>query len=244
VAVDHTHAFAGGVLYPVEPHTNGSSFFERLRTEFVRRLMKKLEKERAAAAVSSFLSGTEASVGVRIGSTAWCHNPSSQDHVRIGESAICRGIIRIENFKPGHVVIGAFTYMGDDCILSCAERIEIGRYTMLAHGVQVFDNDSHPINATERQHDYLILLGHATPPRPPIATAPIIIGEHVWIGLESIILKGVRIGDNSIIAAGSVVTRDIPANVIAAGNPARVVRQIAVSELSMAEAAAAAGPLS
>jgi acetyltransferase-like isoleucine patch superfamily enzyme len=55
---------------------------------------------------------------------------------------------------------------------------------------------------------------------------PISVGNNVWIGAQSIILSGVTIGDNSIIGAGSVVTRDIPANVVAAGNPCRVLKSI------------------
>lgn len=57
-----------------------------------------------------------------------------------------------------------------------------------------------------------------------IETSPIVIGDNVWIGMNSVVLPGVQIGDNVAIGAGSVVTRDIPSNVIAAGNPCRVLR--------------------
>jgi acetyltransferase-like isoleucine patch superfamily enzyme len=69
-------------------------------------------------------------------------------------------------------------------------------------------------------------------PKPVIATAPVKIGAHVWIGFNSIILKGVTIGDRSVVAAGSVVTKDIPADVLVAGNPARVIRSLVAAEQS------------
>jgi acetyltransferase-like isoleucine patch superfamily enzyme len=59
-----------------------------------------------------------------------------------------------------------------------------------------------------------------------VAAAPVIVEDNVFVGANSIILKGVTIGENSVIGAGSVVTRSIPANVIAAGNPARMLRQL------------------
>jgi maltose O-acetyltransferase len=59
------------------------------------------------------------------------------------------------------------------------------------------------------------------------AAKPIVIGNNVWLGGGAIVLAGVTIGENSVIGAGAVVTRDIPPNVVAAGNPARVIREIA-----------------
>lgn len=64
-----------------------------------------------------------------------------------------------------------------------------------------------------------------------IAAAPVQIGSHAWIGFNSIILKGVTIGDRSVVAAGSVVTHDVPADTLVGGNPARVLRTIAEPEL-------------
>ena len=74
----------------------------------------------------------------------------------------------------------------------------------------------------------LATLDHDLDPekRPILHPAPICIGRRVWIGAGVVITKGVTIGDNSVIAAGAVVTRDIPANVIAAGVPAKVLREL------------------
>lgn len=86
--------------------------------------------------------------------------------------------------------------------------IYIGRGTMFS-----FNNTI--LTSTHDCHDINIIKAY-----------PVVIGENVWITSNVTILPGVHIGDNSIIGAGSVVTRDIPANVFAAGNPARVIKQI------------------
>jgi len=81
----------------------------------------------------------------------------------------------------------------------------------MASGVYITDSDWHGI------YDRLDYIG---------ASRPVSIGTNVWLGDSVIVCKGVTIGDNSIIGAGSVVTGDIPANVVAAGNPARVIREL------------------
>ena len=123
-------------------------------------------------------------------------------------------------------MIHSNVYIGDDTLISCTESIEIGSMTMIAHGVQIFDNDSHPLNSQEREFDYLIITNQKSGDRPKINTSPIKIGNNVWIGFNSIITKGVSIGDRSIVAAGSVVTKDVPANTLVAGNPAKIIREV------------------
>lgn len=107
--------------------------------------------------------------------------------------------------------------IADYCLLcpgvrvDSASSVRIGSNTMLAAGAYVTDADWHDIYDRSK---------------PIGRTAPVILGDNVWVGDSSIVCKGVNIGDNSVIGAGSVVTSDIPANVIAAGNPARVIREL------------------
>ncbi len=107
--------------------------------------------------------------------------------------------------------------LGDNVLISPGVRIissygiEIGSNTMIASDVYISDSDWHGI------YDRTSEAGQAR---------PITIAENVWIGLGAIIGKGVTIGRNSIIGAGSVVTRDVPENVIAAGNPCQVIRAL------------------
>lgn len=102
--------------------------------------------------------------------------------------------------------------------LTSKRRIEIGDDTMIAANVIIVDSDFHA--AWPPQHRW-------TASSSPF-DKEVIIGRNVWIGMNTIVLKGSHIGDNSIIGAGSVVNGHIPANVIAAGNPARVIRTLGI----------------
>jgi len=111
--------------------------------------------------------------------------------------------------------------IGDYCLIcpgvriAASRQISIGNSCMIASGAYLTDSDWHDI------YDRSMPVGKS---------APIILEENVWIGDSAIVCKGVTIGKNSIIGAGSVVVSDIPANVIAAGNPARVVRELDTNE--------------
>ena len=97
---------------------------------------------------------------------------------------------------------------GNNMIVA-GDSVTIGRGCQIAWGVTICDSDSHRLYEA----------GVAKPD-----TGPIIIGDHVWIGMNATILKGVTIGDGAVVAAGSVVTRDVPPSALAAGNPARIVK--------------------
>lgn len=98
------------------------------------------------------------------------------------------------------------------CIILDVNKVWIGNNVFLAPNVQIYTAD-HPIDPMER------LMGKEF-------AKPIVIGNNVWIGGGTIICPGVRIGDNVTIGAGSVVTKDIPENVIAVGNPCKIIREI------------------
>jgi acetyltransferase-like isoleucine patch superfamily enzyme len=219
------HAFADVSVHDLVPRTP-TGLFDRLWTRLVVKLFWRIEQQQLQWASQSFLDGAVVGSGCRITARAWCVNPGPRENVSIGDRVICRGLIESERFHPGTVVIGDEVYLGDDTILSSAERIEIGRNTMLAHGVQIFDNDSHPLDPALRERDQRIAVGAEQGARRGIARSPVVIGERVWIGFNSIVLKGVRIGDGAIVAAASIVTNDVPPNTVVAGNPAHVVREI------------------
>jgi acetyltransferase-like isoleucine patch superfamily enzyme len=106
------------------------------------------------------------------------------------------------------------------------EKIDIGSDCLISWNVGIADSDFHPLEPAQRIIDAQALAPYfkGRPPRPRLKTAPVKIGTNVWIGMNAVILKGVTIGDNSVVAAGAVVTKSIAPNTIVAGNPAVVVK--------------------
>ena len=117
----------------------------------------------------------------------------------------------------GHGIhIGEHVYINAGCTFLDGADITIGAHTLIGPNVQIY-TPHHPLNYMERR-------------KPEEYSYPVTIGEDCWIGGGTVICPGVTIGDRSIVGAGSVVTKDIPADTLAAGNPARVIRQLTPDE--------------
>lgn len=146
--------------------------------------------------------------------------------IRIGENTHIRGTLLLFPYGK-EIKIGDNCYIGENSILWSGDWIEIGNDVLISHNVNIVDTNSHEINDKERAAGYLnmIINGHSTQ-KGNIKTAPIKIGSHAWINFNSSILKGVTIGDGAIIAAGSVVTKDVPPYTLAGGNPAQVIKSL------------------
>ena len=127
----------------------------------------------------------------------------------------------------GSCTVGDFTLLNGALVMA-EERIEIGSHCLISWNVGIADSDFHPLEPAQRRIDARAVAPFFKdrPPRPPIRTAPVIISDNVWIGMNAVILKGVTIGENSVVAAGAVVTKSVPANVVVAGNPAVVTKQL------------------
>lgn len=201
VPVDRRHAFAGGHVYG--PTNALSGLFRR----------------DVALAWRSFTRNATLGEGCRLGPSAWCANEGRSNRVVLGDRVVCRGILRREPFGDGTIAIEDEVYIGDDCIISCAAHVRIGRGTLLGHGVQIFDNNSHPLDPDARAADWSAIRGDGE--RAEIETAPVSIGEQAWIGFGAFVLKGVTIGNGAVVGAGSVVSRDVAAGATVVGNPAR-----------------------
>lgn len=111
-----------------------------------------------------------------------------------------------------HLFLGARVYMNFQCVVLDCNRVEIGDDTYFGPGVHVYAA-THPLDADERV-------------KGPEMSKPVRIGARCWIGGGAIVCPGVSIGEGTTVGAGSVVTRDLPARVFAAGNPCRVVRAL------------------
>jgi len=133
--------------------------------------------------------------------------------VVLGEGVSLNGtIVPIElvTYASGRIEIGNHTFINYGSSIAARASVKIGSHCHLGHYLFVMDNDQHDVV----RHWEL----------PP--SAPVIIGDSVWIGSKVVILPGVRVGSHAVIGAGSIVTKDIPPRCVAAGNPARVIRHL------------------
>jgi acetyltransferase-like isoleucine patch superfamily enzyme len=179
----------------------------------------------------------------------WVHGPPPPN-IRLGAGTIISGEQSFKRFravsKPA-LVIGANCTMdgvhfaieaqgsvsiGDYCyftnaLLLCELELRIGSYVMMGWNSSIADSDFHPIDPAERIADAIACspLG-AGRPRPAIAKRPVIIEDHVWIGPNATILKGVRIGEGAFVEPGSLITRDVPPRVRVLGNPAQIIGEV------------------
>lgn len=111
-----------------------------------------------------------------------------------------------------NMIVGERVFFNFNCVVLDVTYVKIGSRTMFGPNVQIY-TATHPIDSRERSSGVEY-------------AKPITIGDDCWIGGSAVICPGVTIGDRTIIGAGSVVTRDIPADVFAAGNPCRVIKQL------------------
>jgi len=135
------------------------------------------------------------------------------DNVSIGNHNAW--FIGLKVYDNSELIIGNNTSINYKTVISVAQKVEIGNNCAIAEEVKIFDNNSHPINPEKRKE---IMTKEDV--------SPIVINDNVWIGMNSFIMKGVTIGEGSVIAAGSVVTKDVPPFCIYGGNPARLIKKI------------------
>ena len=125
--------------------------------------------------------------------------------VRIDRNVLIRGAATVK--------IGRFTTIGRGTTIECNEAITIGNYVMIAENVSIRDSDHNFDDITRPMR------------MQNISTAPVTVGNDVWLGYGVVVTKGVTIGDGCVIGANSVVTRDIPPYSVAVGAPARIIRK-------------------
>ena len=144
--------------------------------------------------------------------------------LELGEEIIIRGTLDLQK-EGASLIVGKRSFLGGRSVVVSTERIEIGDDVLISHDCYITDTAGHSMNPEIRKNDI--------PNRwkgfkdwSVVSSAPIKIGNKSWIGPKSIILKGVTIGEGAVVAAGSVVTKDIPPFSLAAGVPAKVIKSL------------------
>lgn len=153
-------------------------------------------------------------LGVRLNGRA---RVAGKGRLELGEGVSLRGVITPIEFdtkQQGLISVGDHTFINYGTSITAYESVVIGRGCHIGHYTFIFDNDEHDVI-----HKYI------TPP-----SKPVVIEDNVWLGTRVIVHKGVHIGRNSVVGAGSVVTRDVPPDVVVAGVPARMLYSLPVTD--------------
>lgn len=147
----------------------------------------------------------------------------SRKNVLIGEDSIINCRFSID--KPeARISIGARCFIGKSHLVS-AHKINIADDVVISWGVTITDHDSHSLNWNVRKNDVINWKSNKKD-WTDINLAEINIENKVWIGFNAILLKGITIGEGSIIAAGSIVTKNVPPYTLVAGSPARIIKKL------------------
>jgi acetyltransferase-like isoleucine patch superfamily enzyme len=168
--------------------------------------------------------------GVVIHRTARISNCAGENSaIQIGAFSHVKGEL-LTFGHGGEIQIGNYCFIGEQARVWSARRVEIGSRVLISHNVNIFDNLTHPIGTKARHDQFKEIITTGQPRQIDLGEDPVTIEDDVLIGCYAIVLRGITIGSGAIIGAGSVVMRDVPPYVIAAGNPARVVREITPDE--------------
>jgi acetyltransferase-like isoleucine patch superfamily enzyme len=155
-----------------------------------------------------------------------CNLLDDKSKLIIGNESRIQGEL-IVHPNHGEIIVGECCYVGVSTRIWSAESITIGDRVLISHGVNIHDFDSHPEDPMQRhiQEMGIFKNGH-TGDLNHVKSAPIVIGDDVWIGFGSTILKGVKIGNGCVIGANTVITTDIEEYSVVVGSPSRTIRKI------------------
>lgn len=130
--------------------------------------------------------------------------------IKLGNKVNIHRYVKLSGFGNAHaksrLIIGDGVAIGDRTEIHAGNSVTIGNGTLIAWDCCIMDRDYHKLGGDTEK------------------TAPVVIGNHVWIGCNVLVMKGVTIGDGAVIAAGSVVTKDVPAGALVGGNPAKIIK--------------------
>jgi acetyltransferase-like isoleucine patch superfamily enzyme len=168
---------------------------------------------------------------IRFGDECWFERKDSFDKFRSVQNPgmLIGDRVNVYTWTSFNVEETGYIEIGNDstlvgAIFMCAERIILGKNVTISYHVTIADSDFHPKDVDLRKQDAMAIRPTGNRKlRPKLVTNPVIIEDDSWIGIGAIVLKGVHIGKGAQIAAGSVVTSDVPAGTFVEGNPAQPV---------------------
>lgn len=207
-------------------------WIRRLKSHLLYKLYRSivsiLERGSALEQTLRFAQTAMLDYGVKLLPNATIDNPTGNPNlICIGANSAIRGHLMVFA-DAGKITLGKDCYVGDGSRIWSADSVTIGDRVQISHNVNIHDTNSHSTDPTLRYHHLINILanGRVITEDFGIQSQAIVINDDVWIGFNAIVLKGVTIGRGSIVAAGSVVTADVPEFVIVAGNPAKVVKSL------------------
>jgi acetyltransferase-like isoleucine patch superfamily enzyme len=180
-------------------------FFDRLKTIYVNRRLRNVSDTHPTA---TFLS------------SATITNKVSKASIKIGKHSVIGA--EVLNYPDGgSIQIGDYCFIGRSTKIWAGENITIGNRVLISHGVNIHDSNSHSLSAKERHIHFVEILLKSNTELGNVSKKAIVIEDDVWIGFNVIIMKGVHIGRGAVIAAGTVVTKDVDAFSVVGGHAAR-----------------------
>jgi acetyltransferase-like isoleucine patch superfamily enzyme len=130
----------------------------------------------------------------------------------------------------GEIKIGEWCYVGEGSRIWSASSIVIGNRVLISHNANIFDSLTHPLGSAARHRQIREIFTRGHPREISLDESPVRICDDAWIGAGAMVLRGVTVGAGGVVAAGAVVTKDVPAFSIVAGNPAVLIREFPPDE--------------
>jgi acetyltransferase-like isoleucine patch superfamily enzyme len=185
-----------------------------------RRILNALVRARHRGAIR-YVIGKRSSVAI------YKVRPIGGNELKIGSDTIFESRVAFDR-PHARIQVGDRCFVGSGLLIA-SEEIVIGNDVMLSWGVTIVDHNSHAVDFQSRRHD-VSNWARGEKDWSRIPRKAVILEDKCWVGFDASILKGVTIGEGAIVAAGSVVTKDVPAWTVVGGNPAKILRELTAGE--------------
>ena len=150
-------------------------------------------------------------------------------NIEVGDYSYIDTNVQLEVYAP--IKIGKYVHITSNVYIQSGAEVIIGDFACITNGTKIYASSNTYKTTDGREKDILLSMSSSAPPElQSVEYGPVIVEEYAFVGMNCVVLPGIRIGRGAIVGAGSVVTKDIPPYTIAVGIPARVVRKRAIPE--------------